>query len=356
MKKSFDEKTELATPKKKQEARSKGSVAKSTDLNTAMMLLFGTLCIYFFGGSLFGYLKSTMSLLLGNLFFENFDVYTLRSLMVDVSSKNLKAILPILGGFMVIGIVSSYSQVGFLFSPKALAPDFKRMNPLEGIKNLVSKKALVRLAMALVKLSIMALVAYFSVRKDIEPLMELVSLNMEGLFSATSSLIFFLTLKISIILLILALIDFMYQRWQYKKDMMMSKFEVKQERKSQEGDPLIKSRIRSVQLQLATKRMMNAVPDADVVVSNPTHYAIALKYDAATMNAPKVVAKGVDLIAFKIMEIARENNVPVVEDKILARILYKTVEIDSEVPPKLYQAVAKVLSYVYQLSNFVGKK
>jgi flagellar biosynthetic protein FlhB len=209
--------------------------------------------------------------------------------------------------------------------------------------------------MALVKLSIMALVAYFSIRKDIEPLMELVSMEVEDIFSSACSLIFGLVLKITIILLILALFDFMYQRWQFGKDNMMTKHEVKQETKQREGDPLVKSRIKNVQRQMANKRMMNAIPDADVVVSNPTHYAIALKYDATKMNAPKVVAKGIDLIALKIMEIAREHDVPVVEDRILARILYSTVEIDGEVPPKLYQAVAKVLSYVYQLRNVVGK-
>jgi flagellar biosynthetic protein FlhB len=147
----------------------------------------------------------------------------------------------------------------------------------------------------------------------------------------------------------------MYQKWQYSKDLMMSKYEVKQESKQREGDPLIKSKIKSMQRQMASKRMMEAIPEADVVVSNPTHYAIALKYDATKMNAPKVVAKGLDFIALKIMEIAREHNIPVVEDRILARILHNTVEIDSEIPPKLYQAVAKVLSYVYQLRNVVGK-
>ncbi len=351
----FEEKTEPATPRRRREARSKGNVAKSQDLNTALMMLFGALLIYFLGGSMLWNIKDTMSLLLRNPFYENFDANVLHSLVVDISSKNLNGILPILGGFMVIGIISSYSQVGFLLSPKALMPDFKKLDPLKGMKNLVSKRALVRLAMSLMKLSIMAIVAYFSIRKDIEPLRELVSMGIEGIFSSASSLIFGLVLKITIILLILALFDFMYQRWQHSKDLMMTKYEVKQETKQYEGDPLVKSRIKTVQRQMANKRMMKAIPEADVVVSNPTHYAVALKYDATKMNAPKVVAKGLDLIALKIMEIAREHNVPVVEDRILARILYNTVEIDSEIPPKLYQAVAKVLSYVYQLRNIVGK-
>ncbi len=350
-----DEKTEPATSKRKQEARSKGSVAKSQDLNTAMMLLFGFTLIYFLGGAMYSNIKDTMCFFLGNPLYDNFDINTLQFLVAEISNKNLKGLLPILGGFMVIGIISSFSQVGFKLSPKALIPDFKKMDPIKGLKNLVSKKSLVKLAMALVKLSIMVLVAYFAIRKDMEPLMELVSMEVEGIFNSATSLIFGLILKITIILLILALFDLMYQRWQFAKDQRMTKHEVKQETKQQQGDPLIKSRIKTVQRQMANKRMMKAVPEADVVVSNPTHYAVALKYDANKMNAPKVVAKGLDIIALKIMEIAREHNVPVVEDRILARILYNTVEIDGEVPPKLYQAVAKVLSYVYQLRNLVGK-
>ncbi len=180
-------------------------------------------------------------------------------------------------------------------------------------------------------------------------------MRVEGIFSSASGLIFAMTLKITIILLILALIDFLYQRWQYSKDLRMTKTEVKQETKQSEGDPLVKSRIKSVQRQMVNKRMMNAIPEADVVVTNPTHYAVAIKYDADKMNAPKVIGKGIDYLALKIIEIARTNNIPTVEDKLLARILYSTVEIDQEIPPKLYQAVAKVISYVYQLRNIVGK-
>ena len=199
-------------------------------------------------------------------------------------------------------------------------------------------------------------IAYVSIKKDLEPLMELVSMKTEAIFSSASGLIFGITLKIAIILLILALIDFIYQRWQHSKDLMMTKTEVKQETKQTDGDPLVKSRIRSVQREMSRKRMMQSIPDADVIVTNPTHYAVALKYDADTMDAPKVIGKGVDLIALKIREVATKHDIPIVEDRILARVLYSTVEIDSDVPPKLYQAVAKVLSYVYQLRNIVASR
>lgn len=354
--KSSEEKTEQATPKKKREARDKGQVAKSDDLNTAMILLSGVLLTLFLGGAMIAQMKDTMGMLCENLFYEDFNADTFRTLLMDISFKNLNVVLPIMGGFMIVGLIASYSQVGINFSLKSIIPDFKKLNPITGMKNLVSRKSLVKVAMSLVKLSIMSGVAYVSIKKDLEPLLELVSMRTEAIFSSASGLIFAITLKITIIMLILAFIDLLYQRWQYKKDLMMTKNEVKQETKQAEGDPLMKSRIKAVQREMSNKRMMQEVPEADVVVTNPTHYAVALKYDATTMESPKVIAKGVDLIALKIREIATKNNIPIVEDRVLARVLYSTIDLGSEVPPKLYQAVAKVLSYVYQLRNVVASK
>ncbi len=353
---SDEENTEAPTAKKKQEATEKGQVAKSQDVNSALILLSGVLLMLFLGGSMMIRMKDTMSEVCKNLYYENFDVDTFVGLVMDISIKNLKGVLPIMGGFMIVGAIASYSQVGIVFSRKALIPDFKKLNPISGMKKLISKRSLVKTAMSLIKLSIMSGIAYVSIRKDIEPLMELVSMKTEAIFSSASGLIFGITLKIAIILLILALIDFIYQKWQHSKDLMMTKNEVKQESKNTDGDPLVKSRIRSVQREMSKKRMMQAIPDADVIVTNPTHYAVALKYDGATMDAPKVIGKGVDLIALKIREIASKHDIPIVEDRILARVLYSTVEIDSDVPPKLYQAVAKVLSYVYQLRNIVASR
>jgi flagellar biosynthetic protein FlhB len=353
---SDEEKTEEPTPKKKKEAVEKGQVAKSQDVNSALILLSGVLLMLFLGGSMLIQMKDTMGMICKNLFYEDFDADTFVGLLMDISFKNLKGVLPIMGGFMIVGAIASYSQVGIVFSRKALIPDFKKINPLTGVKNLISKKSLVKTAMALVKLSIMGGIAYVSIRNDLEPLMELVSMKTESIFTSASGLIFGITLKIAIILLILALLDFVYQRWQHSKDLMMTKNEVKQESKQTDGDPLVKSRIRAVQREMSRKRMMQAIPEADVIVTNPTHYAVALKYDAATMDAPKVIGKGVDLIALKIREVAGKHNIPIVEDRILARVLYSTVEIDGDVPQKLYQAVAKVLSYVYQLRNIVGNR
>jgi flagellar biosynthesis protein FlhB len=354
--KPSEEKTESATPKKKKESREKGQVAKSEDVNSALIMLSGVLLVFFFGGTMVAQMKDTMRMLCRNLYYENFNVDTFQALVLDISFKNLKGVLPMLGGFMVVGLLASYSQVGFAFSHKALIPDFKKLNPISGIQKLISRRSLVKLSMSFVKLCIMGGVSYISIRNDLEPLMELVTMRTEDIFSSVSGLIFGITLKISIILLILSLFDLLYQRWQYSKDMMMTKNEVKQETKQAEGDPQVKSRIRAIQRQMSTKRMMNAIPEADVVVTNPTHYAVALKYNAVTMEAPRVIGKGVDLIALKIREIAIENNIPIVEDKVLARVLYSTIEISDEIPPKLYQAVAKVLSYVYQLRNMVANQ
>ncbi len=353
---SSEEKTEQATPKKKKEARDKGSVAKSDDLNTALILLSGVLLTLFLGGAVMAQMKDTMGTLCKNLFYEDFNADTFITLVMDISLKNLKVVLPLMGGFMIVGLLATTTQVGFGLSRKALIPDFGRLNPIKGMKNLVNMKSLIKTAMSIVKLSIMSGVAYVSIRKDLEPLLELISMRTEAILTSASGLIFAITLKITIIMLILAFIDLLYQRWQFAKDQRMTKNEVKQESKQSEGDPLMKSRIKAVQREMSNKRMMQEVPEADVVVTNPTHYSVALKYDAATMESPKVVAKGVDLIALKIREIATKNNVPIVEDRVLARVLYSTIEIGSEVPPKLYQAVAKVLSYVYQLRNVVASQ
>ncbi len=353
---SNEEKTEAPTAKKKKEAIEKGQVAKSQDVNSALILLSGVLLMLFLGSSMMIQMKDTMGMVCKNLFYADFDADTFIGLLMDISIKNLKGVLPIMGGFMVVGAIASYSQAGIVFSRKALIPDFKRLNPIKGAQKLISKRSLIKTAMALVKLSIMCGIAYVSIRNDLEPLMELVSMRTEAIFTSASGLIFGITLKIAIILLILALLDFLYQRWQHTKDLMMTKNEVKQEAKQTDGDPLIKARIRSVQREMSKKRMMQAIPEADVVVTNPTHYAVALKYDADTMDAPKVIGKGVDLIALKIREIAAKHDIPIVEDKILARVLYSTIELNHDVPPKLYQAVAKVLSYVYQLRNIVANR
>lgn len=353
--KSTEEKTEPATAKRKSEARKKGQIAKSQDFSTAIMLLFGSLVVYFLGGQLVWTIKDTMAMHLGNAQIDNFDMNTFSLLIKNIYEKNMKVLFPILGGFFIISIVGSYTQTGFVLSQKALIPDFKKLNPISGLKNLVNMKSMVKLGMAIIKVSIMGSVAYFAIKKDIEPLMELVTMRLDVIFGTASNLIFCVTLKISIILLILSLLDLLYQRWQHAKNLKMSKYEVKQETKQSEGDPQTKSRVKTIQRQMSNQRMMNEVPEADVVISNPTHYAVAIKYDVSAMNAPKVVAKGVDFLALKIIEIAKENNVPVVEDRILVRIIYNTVEISSEVPPDLYKAVAKVLSYVYQLRNIVGK-
>lgn len=354
--KETEEKTEEATPKRKKEARDKGQVAKSEDFNTALILLSGVLLTLFLGGAIMAQMKDTMGMLCRNLFYEDFNANTFIALVMDISFKNLKVVLPLMGGFMIVGLLATTTQVGFGLSRKALIPDFKRLNPLSGMKNLVNMKSLVKTAMSIVKLSIMSGVAYVSIRKDLEPLLELISMRTEAILTSATGMIFAITLKITIIMLILALIDLLYQRWQFTKDQKMTKNEVKQETKQSEGDPLMKSRIKAVQREMSNKRMMQDVPEADVVVTNPTHYSVALKYDAATMESPKVVAKGVDLIALKIREIATKNNIPIVEDRVLARVLYSTIEIGSEVPPKLYQAVAKVLSYVYQLRNVVASQ
>lgn len=350
------DKTEKPTSKRLSEARTKGQVAKSMDVNSAAALLFGLLILYYTGASANRQLSELMEKYLGGLTTEPLTMTMFNSIVVNIVGCTVKILLPIVGGLLFVGVAASLSQVGFLLSFQRLKPNLGAMNPIKGFKNIFfSMRSLVRLAMSLVKLTIVAAVAFYSIKKDFATFLPLSTTNLEQTFTVTSYAVFWLGIRISIILLFLAIFDYAYQKWQYIKDMMMTKQEVKDEFRQTEGDPAIKGRIRAIQRQWAIRRMMSAVPQADVVVTNPVHLAIALKYDSNIMTAPKVVAKGADLIAKRIVKIAKENNIPIFEDKPLAHALFKMVEIGCDIPQKLYHAVAKVLSYIYKLRRTYGR-
>lgn len=347
------EKTEQPTGKRLNEARSKGSIAFSPDLNNAAGLLFGFVLLHFLGISAYNGICKTMKLSLGNLVCKDFTTDSIVNIIISQVYELMKILSPILGGLLLIGLVASYLQVGFMFNFGLLKPNLSKLNILSGIKNLFSAKSFIKLIFSVLKLLVVSGVAFFFIRKEFchTNIIDIIDLSLVEIFGISIKLMYGLALRVSIALFILAVLDFFYQKWQYKRNLRMTKNEVKEERKQQEGDPLIKSKIRSVQRQMAMRRMMASIPTADVVVTNPTHYAVALKYDGAVMKAPTVVAKGADLIAKRIKEIAKKHKIPLVEDKPLAQTLYKTVEIGREIPQKLYYAVAKVLSYVYQLKK-----
>jgi flagellar biosynthetic protein FlhB len=253
---------------------------------------------------------------------------------------------------MVIGLISNVAQVGFYFSTEALAPKWSKLNPLHGIKNIFfSRRSAVEMSKGLAKMILIGLVSYFTLDSLLSDSLQLVDADAQAVVTYMAKGALAVGFKASAVMLVLAGFDYAFQRFEYERNLRMTKQEVKDEYKMLEGDPQIKSRIRTIQRQIAYKRMMTDVPKADVVVTNPTHLALALKYDGVKMTAPKVVAKGADLIAQKIKEIAKQHHVPIVEDKPLAQALYKAVDIGEEVPEQLFQAVAQVLAYIYRMRD-----
>jgi flagellar biosynthetic protein FlhB len=256
---------------------------------------------------------------------------------------------------LLVGVIANIAQIGFLFTSKPIIPDVKKINPLSGATRLFSGRALVELVKAALKLTIISYMAYSVITSRYGEILTTQDMDIWGMLSTFSSILYEIGIKTGITLLIMALFDYMYQRYNFNKNIRMTKQEIKEEYRQMEGDPQLKAHIRRKQQEMSAARMMQAVPTADVVITNPTRLAIALKYDTETMGAPKVVAKGQGLIAEKIRELAKENNVPLVEDKLLAQSLYKAVEVDKEIPYDLYKAVAEILAYVYQLNQGIKR-
>ncbi|RMD93827.1 MAG: flagellar biosynthesis protein FlhB [Calditrichaeota bacterium] len=348
---SFQDKTEQATPKRLQKARESGNVPKSAELNSVFILFFGIIVLYFLSGKIL-----TNLILFFKSFYLNVGSVSVQSesikLIFNSFLKNLLTVtLPLILVIAVVGISSNLLQVGFLFTTKPLTPDLNKINPLAGFKRMFSLKSFVELSKGIFKVAIVGLIAYWTIIHHKQSFVLLANESVAQILNFSSSLVFRLVLNTSMALLVLAILDFMYQKWQYKKDLMMTKQEVKEEQKETEGDPLIKSTIRSLQRARARERMMQNAAEADVVVTNPTELAVALKYDPEVMQAPTVVAKGARLLAQRIKEIARQNDIPIYENKPLARSLFKMCEVGEQIPFELYHAVAEVLAYVYQLRH-----
>jgi len=348
-----DERTEKATPKRLNEARNKGQIPKSQDFDSAIMLSIGLYLLYLFSPSIMQKLKQITVATLTNLdpalitrenFFGFFAPYM--SVMFSI-------LLPILLILLICGVALNYFQIGFLFTLEPLKPDFNKLNPanwIQGFKRILlfDVKTIVELIKSLVKMSIVALVAYSVIMGHKDELLNLLGSELLQSLTVISNIMFQMVSQICMILLLIGIADKIYQKYEFDKSMKMTKEEVKDEAKNAEGDPQIKAKIKSVQFQFAMQRMMSAIPKADVVVTNPTHYAVAIRYDTKVAPAPQVVAKGVDYVAFKIKEIAQNNNIPIIENKPLARTLYKVVPLEGLIPAELYVAVAEVLAYVFK--------
>lgn len=351
------EKSEQPTGKKLDDARDKGQVAKSTEINSLAVFGSGLIIIYLMKGFLGEKISDFTIEMLGSL--EKFELNKtiIQTYMFKWVLFLLTLLAPVLFGIMAIALVANIAQVGFKFKTQVFKPNLGRFNPIAGIKRIFfSPSSIVEIAKSIVKLFIIGLFTYFVISKLIQDTTLLIELSVEEIVKFMLDSAFALIWKIALFFVAIAAVDFTFQKFKFKKEMMMSKQEVKEEYKQSEGDPHIKSRIRKQMLTMARKRMMKDVPTADVVVTNPTHFAIAIKYELNKDNAPKVVAKGMDELAQRIKKIAAENNVPLYEDKELARALYKSVEVGEEIPAKLFKAVAQILAYIFQMKKLKKKR
>jgi flagellar biosynthetic protein FlhB len=342
------ERSEQPTPKRQEEAKEQGQVAKSMELNSVAILIAAMLSFKvvssFFGETIRRYFTTVyMESSLTTITVESAPQLLITFLQIFTITVG-----PVLLILLIFALAINYAQVGFIFAKKLLQPDFKKLNPLEGLKRMFSGRSLVELLKGILKVAIIGFISYIVINKYQDAYLALPNQSVSEIIGFIASLFFDLSIKLTIALLVFASADFGYQKWQHNKQLKMTKQEIKEEMKQQEGDPKIKSRIRSLQYQMVRRRMMQNVPEATVVVTNPTHIAIALKYEPKSRSdAPKVVAKGKEKIAEKIKAIAREHNIPIIEDKPLARSLFESCEIGMEIPAALYQAVAEILSQVY---------
>jgi flagellar biosynthetic protein FlhB len=352
MEENREQRTEQPTHYRLEKAREKGQVVKSNELTSALVVIGGLVALRL----LYPWFVSVAS--------ESAEYYLstppivetigdTQRLLSGVIVKGFRLLSPYLIAILGVAIISNYIQVGFLFSTEPLALSLEKINPIAGAKRLFSLQSLFKTGINLAKATLVGLVFYKSIKASIPEYMALGDYSIRQTIGFMANEAFSIAMKATLILVVLGFVDYAYQRRKYIKNLMMTKQEVKDEHKELEGSPLIKSRIRSRQIALARQRMMEEVPKADVVVTNPVFIAVALKYNIEKMNAPTVVAKGKRLIAEKIKEIATTHGVPVLENKPLARSLYELVEIGSEIPASLYKAVAEILSYVYKLKGRV---
>lgn len=348
-----EEKTEKATPKRKKEAREKGQVVQSRELTSAAILMFTFIGIKFFGDYLINHFKLVVTSPFA--YFKNVDnvfrVNNINLYMTEVFKSVILLAGPIFIVVIAIALIANYAQVGFLFTTKTLEPKFEKLNPVEGFKRMFSSRALVELFKSLAKLILLGYVAYSYLAGQSSSITRLYDMSVEGILIFIAQTAYNIVLRMGIILFAIAVVDYFYQWKSSEKNLKMSKQEIKEEYKLSEGNPEIKAKIKQKQRQMAMRRMMQDVPKADVVITNPTHFAVAIKYDSQKNAAPIVVAKGQDYLAQRIKQIARENKVDIVENRPLARSLYANADIGDSIPSDLYQAVAEVLAYVYSLKN-----
>ncbi len=350
----FQEKTEEATPRHREESRKKGQVAQSVELNSAVLIFFCFLILSFLAPYLYGQFSCFMTMTLSNAGSAQITMTSFYSLFVFWMISFAKMVVPIVLGLVVVALLVNLAQVGVVFSAEPISPKLDKLNVAKGLKRILSKRSLFNLVRDLVKLVIVGYVSYVTIKSEMHSYVPLADKDVWQILVFASKMVFRVAMRTAIALIFLAILDYAFQKWEFEKGLRMTRHQVKEELKLSEGDPLVRSRIRRIQKEMARRRMMKEVPKADVVVTNPTSIAVALKYDTQTMSAPTVLAKGQRLLAEKIREIAIEHDIPIVEDRPLAQAVYKAVEVGMEIPAALYRAVAEILAYVYSIKRRRG--
>lgn len=346
------DKTEAPTARRREEAREQGQVARSPDVTAALLLLATLLLLNNTGGKIVLAMKQFLEKMLSGASLNDFDPgVALRSFASALGDVGI-AMSPLLAGIVIVGILGNILQVGLVLNFARLTPNFEALNPARGFSKIFGSgfkpvPTLINIA----KLVVLSLVAYSALHGKIGLIVKAQGMAFEKVFRLGSTVIYAIALRLAIALLVIALLEYIYKRWKLEQDLKMTKSEVKEEMRRMEGDPKIKQRRRQLAMQRLQQKLKKDVPTADVVVTNPTHFAVALKYDKATMRAPRVVAKGQDFLAQRIREIAIEHGVSILERKPLARALYQNVEVGQEVPEEFYAAIAEILAYVYELTG-----
>ena len=345
-----EEKTEEPTPRKRQELRDKGEVAKSRELPSVAVLLSSLMALTFFGSFMYSQIQlimqETLSLpMLGDLNVFDFIIFARKT-----TTRFILTISPLLAAVFITAILSNIMQVGFVLSGESISPKLSKLAPIKGFTRLFSKQSLMELCKSLFKMVIVGAISYYTIKAEMKNVPMLGEMGVKAIWVYILTVFLKIFLRCTLAMVFVVVIDYAFQRWEFENRINMSKQEIKDEHKKSEGDPLVKSRIKSIQMEMARKRMMQSVPEADVVITNPVRLAVAVKYDP-DMNAPKVLAKGAGEVAKKIRDLATEHDIPILEKKELARNLYKLVEIGQEIPAVLYQAVAEVLAYIYKLTG-----
>lgn len=350
------DKTEAASDRKREEMRRKGKVFHSTEVSSTSVYIVIVITLFFSAGKMTDAMVAInrkVFLMAGDFSFNSNNI---RYLFIDMVRDMGFVLLPLFAVGIVIALAANVMQVGFLLTAEPFEFDLGKINVVEGMQRFVSKKMFFELVKTVVKLGLVGYVTYVWLKDEISTLLVLPNMPPSDIISFIGDFLWKLSIPVSILMVAIAVIDFAFQKYDYEQSIRMSKHDIREELKQQEGDPKLKGRVKAIQREMSMNRMMREIPNATAVVTNPTHIAVAIKYDQEDMDAPVLVAKGEGFVAEKIKELAREHNVPLVEDKPLARMLFKHVKLGELIPEKMYKAVAEVLAYVYKLKKVRGSK